>query len=241
MRLYGKNSILERLKSAPQTINKIYIKKGLNLEAIVKLARDKEIAFIHMPDKKFFNFTSGIHCQGVVAEVDKFAYNFLEDFLNRPKQELLSLVFLDNVCDPQNLGGILRTLACFGGFALVIPRHKSAAVNDTVLKVACGGESFVPVAQVSNLSVAIELVKKSGYWVAGAVTEAGKDLLDMELPFPLAIVIGSEGKGIRPGVANHIDLGLTLPMPGTRLSFNVATATAIFCYEIFRQKSKGKR
>ncbi len=241
MRLYGKNSVLERLKSAPQTINKIYIKKGLNLEAIVKLTRDKDIPFIHMPDKKFSNFTSDIRCQGVVAEVDAFAYNFLEDFLSRPKEDLLSLVFLDNVCDPQNLGAILRTLACFNGFGLVIPKHKSVEINDTVLKVACGGESFVPVAQVSNLSVALELVKKTGYWVAGAVTQAGRDLLEAELPFPLAIVIGSEGKGIRPGVAKHIDLNLTLPMPGVKLSFNVATATAIFCYEIFRQKNKGKR
>lgn len=239
MRLYGKNSILERLKSAPETINKIYVAKGVNLEDIARLAREKSITFNHMPENKFSNFTQGIRCQGVVAEVTQFAYSFLEDFLSRKSEDFLSLVFLDHITDPQNLGNIIRTLACLGDFAIVIPKAGSASVNDTVLKVACGAESFVPIAQVANISSALIQAKEKGYWLAGGLTEGGEDLLAAQLPFPLALVMGSEGKGIRNIVREHLDLRLTLPMPGAHLSFNVATATAIFCYEIFRQK-KGK-
>lgn len=238
MRLYGKNPVLERLKSAPQTIRKICIRKGVNLKDIMRLMREKDVPLFSLPEKKFINFSHDIHCQGVVAEVDSFAYSFLEDFLSRSDEELLSLVFLDSVTDPQNLGSILRILACFGDFALVIPKHRSATINDTVLRVACGGEGFVPVAQVSNLSLALRLIKKRGYWICGALARGGKNLLDADLPFPLAVVMGSEGKGIRPALRNHMDLELTLPMPGAWLSFNVATATALFCYEIFRQKKQ---
>lgn len=238
MRLYGKNSVWERLKSAPETVNKIYIEKGLNLENIVRQARERQVLLAHMPQKKFFNFTNGIRCQGVVAEVTEFTYNYLEDFLSREREELLSLIFLDRITDPQNLGAIIRTLACFGGFGLIIPKHDSASINDTVLKVACGGESFLPIAQVSNLSIALDLVKSKGYWVVGAVTENGEDFSKAKLLFPLAIVIGSEDKGIRQGLKSHLDFKFSLPMPGRSLSFNAATATAIFCYEIFKQKNK---
>ncbi len=239
MRLYGKNSILERLKSSPQTIRAIYIKKGVNLETIAALARQNDIPFKSVPEQKFSNFTQDINCQGVVAEVEKFTYCFLEDFLSRNEKDgLLTIVFLDHLTDPQNLGSIIRTLACLGDFGLVIPKDASVSVNDTVLKVACGGESFLPVAQIANLSVGLEMVKGKDYWVAGAVTQGGQDLLTTQLPFPLAIVIGSEGRGIRQSLLNQLDLKLTLPMPGGKISFNVAVATAIFSYEIFRQKNK---
>lgn len=239
MRLYGKNSILERLKSAPQTIKAIYIKKGVNLETIAALARQNDIPFNSMPEQKFSNFTQGLNCQGVVAEVEKFTYSFLEDFLSRDEKDgLLTIVFLDHLTDPQNLGSIIRTLACFGDFGLVIPKDSSVSVNETVLKVACGGESFLPVAQIGNLSVGLEMVKDKNYWVAGALTQGGQDLLTTQLPSPLALVIGSEGKGIRQSLLNKLDLKLTLPMPGGKISFNAATATAIFSYEIFRQKNK---
>jgi 23S rRNA (guanosine2251-2'-O)-methyltransferase len=238
MRLYGKNSILERLKSNHQTITKIYVEKGTSPDQIVRLSREKNIPFAHMSEEKFSNFSAGIRCQGVVAEVTDFAYGCLEDFLSRPKEELLTLVFLDHITDPQNLGNIIRTLACLGDFAIVTPKQGSASVNETVLRVACGGESFVPIAQIPNISTALEQVKKKGYWVAGAVAGGGQNMLEVNLPFPLALVMGSEDKGIRNIVRTHLDLQLTLPMPGAWLSFNVATATAIFCYEIFRQKHK---
>ena len=145
------------------------------------------------------------------------------------------MLFLDNLNDPQNLGSILRTTACLGGFAVVLPRHDSVEVTEAVLRVAQGGENYAPVAKVANLSVAIEKAKKAGYWIAGAVTEGGEDITKAKLNFPLGIVIGSEGKGIRQGLIGHLDMKLTLPMRGAGLSFNAAVAAALFCYEIIRQ------
>jgi 23S rRNA (guanosine2251-2'-O)-methyltransferase len=144
---------------------------------------------------------------------------------------------MDNLNDPQNLGSILRTSACLGGFSVVLPRHDSVEVTEAALRVAQGGENYVPVAKAVNLALAIEKAKKAGYWIAGAVLEAGEDLKKSKLNFPLGIVIGSEGKGIRPGLMKILDIRLSLPMGGAKLSFNAAVAAALFCYEVARQRT----
>ena len=106
------------------------------------------------------------------------------------------------------------------------------------MRVAQGGENYTPVAKVANLGVAIDKAKKAGYWVVAAVLEGDAQLLTAaQLNFPLGVIIGSEGKGVRPGLINHVDCKLTLPMKGERLSFNAATAAALFCYEITRQRA----
>ena len=180
------------------------------------------------------------HTQGILAETEEFRYADLEDLL-RESESRPALFLLDRVTDPQNLGAILRTTACFGEIALVLPRHESAQVNETVLRVACGGENYTAVALVTNLAQAAEKMKKAGYWIAGAVGQGGQPLAAADWPTPLAVVFGSEGTGIRPGLEKHLDLKLSIPMPGADLSYNVATAAALFGYEITRRRLlKGK-
>ena len=180
------------------------------------------------------------NAQGVIAQVRQFSYVHLEDFLCREDIKKYTIVALSNLTDPQNLGSILRTLACLGKFAVLIPRHRSVSVTDTVLKVACGGENYVPVIQVTNLVPALEQLKKEGFWVAGAVVDEGEDLSEVKLVFPLCLVIGSEGEGIRKGILDKLDFKVTMPMQGAVLSLNAAVATAVFCYEIScRRKLKG--
>jgi len=145
---------------------------------------------------------------------------------------------LDNISDPQNLGAIIRSLACFGRFGVVFPKHDSCEVNETVLHVASGGENYVPISMVTNLSSALIEAKKSGYWISGAMVKGGEDVRQVKLPFPLCLVLGSEGKGLRPGIEKQLELKLSLPMKGAGLSFNVSVACAIFCYEIDRQQPK---
>jgi 23S rRNA (guanosine2251-2'-O)-methyltransferase len=106
------------------------------------------------------------------------------------------------------------------------------------MHVASGGENFVPVSQVTNLSAALLKAKKAGYWAVGTVVEDGADLNKVSLPFPLALVLGSEGKGVRYGIQKHLDMKVTLPMKGAQLSFNVAMACAIFCHEISKQRGE---
>ncbi|MBI3323331.1 MAG: 23S rRNA (guanosine(2251)-2'-O)-methyltransferase RlmB [Candidatus Omnitrophica bacterium] len=235
MRLYGKRPVMERILRAPRTVRALYLQTETDAPEVVRAAKAAGLSFISKSKAEFTRMAGLAHAQGVLAEVEDFRYAELEDLLKRPEPRP-TLLLLDRITDPQNLGAILRTVACLGGFALVLPRHDSAEVNETVLRVACGGENHVPVARVTNLAQAAELAKKAGYWVAGASAEGGTPLHQADWPTPLAVVLGSEGGGIRPGLEKHLELTLTLPMPGAALSYNVATAAALIAYEITRRR-----
>jgi len=238
MFLYGKNSVLERLKVNPQGIKRIFIQENFEAPEIMKVIKSANIPFKRVTEKELLKIKRAERLQGIVAEVNRFAYTPFENLLDMPEERRLSLIFLDSINDPHNLGSIMRIAACFGDFAIVIPKHGSCEVNETVLHVASGGENFVPVSIVVNLSNALREAKKAGYWAVGAVVEGGENINSVSLPFPLCLVLGSEGKGIRPGVEKQLDLKVTLPMTGAPLSFNVAMACAIFCHEIARQIRK---
>ena len=235
MRLYGKQPVLERLRSAPQSVRGLILQQETDAAEIVQAAQAAKIRFLSKSKAEFAKLAPDVHAQGVLAEVEDFRYAAIEDLLKKPGPRP-TLFLLDRVTDPQNLGAILRALACFGGVAVVLPKHESAEVTETVLRVACGGENHVPVARVTNLARACEQAKEAGYWIAGAAPSGGTPLHEADWPTPLALVLGSEGGGIRPGLEKHLDLALTLPMPGAKLSFNVATAAALIAYEITRRK-----
>ena len=236
IRLFGKNQVIERLKTRPKTIKKIIYNQGIENKFIKKLAIENNIPQTYLAEKEFTFIAKNINNQGVFAETQDFVYSDLQDILQAPKKDKLTLIALSNITDPQNLGSILRTAACFGKFALIIPKHRSVSINETVLRVACGGENYIPIIQETNLIPVIKQAKDAGYWVAGTVVEDGEDIQNFKFTFPLCLVIGSEDKGIRSGLLNHLDFKVTLPMPGAELSLNAAVATAIFCYEISRQR-----
>ncbi|MFC1646492.1 23S rRNA (guanosine(2251)-2'-O)-methyltransferase RlmB [Candidatus Omnitrophota bacterium] len=234
--LYGKNSILQRLKRNPKSIRKIFLNDHFDDAYILTIVTRKKIPIIRLSRNEFLRVKRADCLQGIIAEVEKYSYVPFNDLLTDSLEKKVSLIFLDSISDPQNLGSIIRTAACFGDFALVLPKHDACEVNDTVLHVASGGENFVAISMVSNLSAALIKAKKSGYWIAGAVVEGGEDISKASLPFPLCVVLGSEGKGIRKGLHNQLDLKVNLPMKAP-LSFNVAVSCAIFCYEITKQKT----
>ncbi|MFH1655746.1 MAG: 23S rRNA (guanosine(2251)-2'-O)-methyltransferase RlmB [Candidatus Omnitrophota bacterium] len=240
MFLYGKNSVRERLRNNPKSIRKIYLQDNFDDQHIVDVIKSKKIQAIWLPENKFLRIKRADRLQGIVAEIDNFEYLDFKELLNTAKEKNLSLIFLDSLNDPHNLGAIMRTLACFGGFAMVIPKHDSCEVNETVLHVASGGENFVPVSLVTNLSAALISAKKEGFWAVGAVVEGGQDINKTELVFPLCLVLGSEGRGIRPGLEKQIELKVKISMSGAALSFNVAMASTIFAYEISKQRNKLK-
>lgn len=234
MLLYGKNSVAERLKTNPQTIKRILLQDNFNNPYIEKLIKKNNIPLLRLPVAKLSKIKYGDNLQGIVAEVCAFNYTFFEDLLDKDKR--LTPIFLDRIYDPQNLGAIIRTAACFGGFTIIIPKHKACGVTETVLHIAQGGENYISVSMVSNLSNSIIAAKKSGYWIMGAVTSAdAQKLSEVSMPFPLALVLGSEGEGVRYGVDKHLDIKAQIPMKGVRLSFNVTAACTIFCYEIDKQ------
>lgn len=233
--LYGKNSVVERIKNNPSTVKNIFIKEDFDDHNIVKLIKKTKISFRFVSQKQLLKIKKTNRTQGIIAEVKPFEYSCFEDLVLSQDKNRLSFLFLDNIYDPHNLGAIIRTAACFGRFAVVIAKHRACEINDTVLHVACGGENFVPIA-MGNLSQMLIFAKAQGFWVAGAVVGKGKDIGGIELPFPVCFVLGSEGKGIRPGIEKHLQLKVNLPMQGAKLSFNVSVACGIACYEIAKQR-----
>lgn len=238
MYLYGKNSVLERLKTNPESIRQILIQDNFKSPEITGLIKSMKIPFKTVSEKELLRIKRADRLQGVVAETDKYVYVPFDDLLHDSTNNALSLIFLDGLNDPHNLGSIIRISACFSGFAIIIPEHASCEVNDTVIHVASGGENFVPVSKVTNLSSSLLKAKKAGYWAAGTVVEGGQDINKTSFPFPLCLVLGAEGKGIRYGIQKHLDLKVTLPMKGAQLSLNVAMAYAVFAHEIAKQKSE---
>ncbi len=238
MFLYGKNSVLERLKANSKSIRKIFVQENFNAPDIIKIIKSANIPHKRVTERELTRIKRADRLQGIIAEVNKFTYTPFEELLYRSEGKRLSLIFLDSINDPHNLGSIIRIVACFGGFAIVIPKHSACEVNETVLHVASGGENFIPVSMVNHLSTALMEAKKAGYWAVGAIVEGGEDINNVSLPFPLCLVLGAEGKGIRYGIQKQLDLKVSLPMGGAPLSFNVAMACAIFAHEIAKRRNE---
>jgi 23S rRNA (guanosine2251-2'-O)-methyltransferase len=238
--LYGKNSINERLKADPGSVRKVYIREGLAVPSLERAISKNRIPCERLPGDALDKMRPQKDLQGVVAKVDHFTYTPCDDLINDALQDDRTLIFLDRVNDPHNLGVIIRLSACFGGFSLIIPSREACQVNETVLHVASGGENYVPIAITNNLAPVMDEAKKAGFWIAGAlVDETSEDISEASLPFPLGIVLGSEGTGIRKGLQKRLDVRARIPMRGAQLSFNVSMACAIFCHEITKQKDNG--
>ena len=240
MYLYGKNSVFERLVVNPGSIEKIFLQDNFKSDELISAIGKAHVSTERVSEKELTKIKRADRLQGIVAKVEDFKYTPFDKLLQSAVKDGLSLVVLDNINDPHNMGSVMRIAACFGGFALVIPKHDSCEVNDTVMHVASGGENFVPVSMVTNTLTGLLKAKEKGFWVVGTVVEEGEDINSFSLPFPLCLVLGSEGKGIRHGIKKHLDMKVNLPMRGAKLSFNVAMASAIFCHEIVKQKKSKK-
>lgn len=241
MKLYGRNPVLERIKSNPQSISRIYIERGHPESSYVQQkAKKYNIPVAVIGGSQMLKLARDVNSQGLLAEVEGFSYMQFADMLVAAKEKKGTLVFLDELNDPQNLGAIMRSLGCLGHFYIVLPTHHSVEVTETVLRISCGGDNYVSVAKVANLSNAIVKAKDEEFWIVGSVVDGGESLTDVKLQFPLGIVIGSEQKGIRDVIRKQLDIAVTIPMANPRMSFNAAHAATILCYEISRQRNRKK-
>jgi 23S rRNA (guanosine2251-2'-O)-methyltransferase len=240
MILYGKNPVLERIRVNPGTVKELFLQKGKDLSEIVRAAAAENIYFKSVDSVFISDLCKSANTQGVAAKVPDFEYQDREHIFKRCLSRETVPVFLDNVTDPHNIGAVIRTLSCLGGFSIILPMHRSGRINPTVLRVASGGENHIDIGVVKNTATAIKSLKKKGsVLVIGADAEGQEGLSGAELSGPTALVLGSEGKGIRPGVKKVIDVLYRIPMPGADLSYNVSVAGALFAYEIMvRRKMK---
>lgn len=159
----------------------------------------------------------------------------LEELLEKLAEPPLLLV-LDNITDPHNLGACLRTADAAGVQAVIIPKDKSATLNATVRKVACGAAEVIPLVTVTNLARTLEKLQQRGLWIVGTAGEAEQEIYQQDLTIPTVLVMGAEGKGMRRLTRDHCDYLVKLPMLGSVSSLNVSVATGICLFEAVRQR-----
>ena len=234
-KLFGRNSVLEALKSGTRTINKILISKtahGSSISEIIKIAKSKGIVVNSVPPEKLDKFENE-NTQGVVAEVSATEYVELEDLISVAKnKENGLLLLLDGIEDPHNLGAIIRNAVCFGVDGIIIPKWRSATVNETVERTSAGAVEHIKIARVTNSSQAILKLKDEGFWILGA-ENGNQKINETKVPFPAVLVMGSEGFGIHQKIKEKCDFIVTIPQKSTISSLNVSCAGAVILYEIF--------
>ena len=236
-KLFGRNAVIEAIKSGKRTINKILISKtahGSNISEIIKLAKMKGIVINNVPPEKLDKFEQE-NTQGIVAEVSAISYVELEDLINVVKNKKDGLLLLlDSIEDPHNLGAIIRNAVCFGVDGVIIPKWRSATINETVERTSAGAIEHIKIARVTNSSQAILKLKDNGFWVLGAENGNNK-ITDTKIPFPAVLVMGSEGFGIHQKIKEKCDFVITIPQKNTISSLNVSCASAVILYEIAKK------
>jgi len=211
------------------------VKKALL--AILNLAEAKRIPVEFKEKREIDKLTNyGLH-QGVVGFYPSYEYVELNQILKpHPHGLLYNLVLLlDGITDPQNLGALIRTAHCHGANGVVIPEHRSAAVTAAVIKASAGAALLTPIVRVANLSNAMEDLKKHGFWIYGADTHAGQNIHAMAFRGHIGLVMGSEGRGMRPLIRKQCDFLVSVPMYGKVDSLNVAVAAGIILNDIVRK------
>ena len=238
MLIEGRNAVREALKS-DMTINKVIFDKMLEnrKDDVVKSAFEKKVKVEFLPKSVLDKKSKTSHHQGYIAEVVDFEYSSVEKILQVAKQknEKNFIVILDGIEDPHNFGAITRSCECAGVHGIIIGKNRCAQVNETVIKTSTGAIANMPIARVSNIKDAIEELKENDIWVYGAEI-GGENIYKQKLDRNIAVVIGSEGSGIRPVVKSHCDGIITLPLKGNVNSLNASVACGIVIFEILRQR-----
>lgn len=235
----GVNPVLEQLRRDPRAIRQVLIGRGVKGGAVEVAAEARhaglEVSF--EDPRRLRDIAGGLTHQGVVALIESFRY---ADWYDLVARKPACLLFADQVTDPRNLGALIRCADGAGVGGVVVPRDRSSPVNAVVAKAAAGATAFVPVARVVNLARALEEIKRIGYWVIGLDGAAQQSVFAFEFPALSALVVGAEGKGIRPLTRATCDHLLSVPMVGGVASLNVSIAAAVALYERVRQGRPSK-
>ena len=239
--IVGRHAVKEAIVSG-HTINKVLIqdtvKKG-QINDILKKANSNKIIVQAVPKSKLDGLSDAPH-QGVAAYIAPYEYADFDAFLAQQKdnEKLSTVLILDGLEDPHNLGSILRTADASGVDGIIIPKRRSVALTQTVAKASTGAIEHVPVMRVTNLANTIEALKDHGYWVVGTEAENSTDYREMDAGMPLAIVIGSEGQGMSRLTKDKCDFYINIPMVGHVNSLNASVAASLMMYEVYRKRNQ---
>jgi 23S rRNA (guanosine2251-2'-O)-methyltransferase len=230
----------------PGRVARIFVAQGAReagLAALLALAAQEQVPVEQVARGRLDHLAGSANHQGVVAAVAPFAYADVDELLAaalRSHEDPLLLV-LDAVQDVQNLGSLIRTAEAVGAHGLILPEHRAAGVTPAVIKASAGAIEHLPVAQVSNLPRALDTLKGRGIWVVGLAGEASHTFASVDLNRPLALVVGSEGKGLGRLVRERCDLLVRLPMRGKVNSLNAAVAGSIALYQAWQARASSSR
>jgi len=238
----GRNPVIEALRS-DHPLNKILLANTIGQHSMIAellyLARSRGIPVEYVAREALDRLSTTEAHQGVIAYAAVKDYIELEDLLaiSQKKGEPPLYCILDGIEDPQNLGAIIRTAEGSGVHGLVVRARRAVGLTASVAKASAGAVEYVPVARVSNISQAIETLKKNGVWITGVDTTGETDFHKADFKSPTAIVIGSEGKGLSDLVRKRCDYLVSIPMRGKITSLNASIAAALVMYEALRQRS----
>lgn len=243
--LYGINPTLEALKAKPSLLDKILMVEGKRnpaLQGIEHLARGKKVPLQSHPRDFLTQLAGTGHHQGVIGFLKGLPYASEEEFWQslRAQPPPAQVLILDGLEDPQNLGSLIRTAEVCGISGVIIPKDRAVGLTPAVIRASAGAAVHVPVVRVTNLANTLDDLKREGFWIVGADARGGKSLYDMKFDMNLGVVIGSEGKGIRPLILSKCDFLISIPMKGKISSLNAAVAGAVILFEILRQQLTSK-
>lgn len=239
--IWGRNPVLETLRSH-RRVKRLLLADSRRdapvLAAILDEAERQHIPVEIVPRARLDQLSRGAVHQGSIAVVEERQYATIDDILAlaHNRSEVPFLLLLDAIQDVNNLGSLLRTAETVGVHGVIIPQHRAAEVNAAVVKTSAGATEHLLIAQETNLSRAIEFLKQQNIWIVGLAGEAKMRYSDTDLTGALALVVGSEGKGISHIVREHCDFLVSLPMHGQINSLNAAVAGSIVLYEALRQR-----
>ena len=237
--IYGIRAILEAINSKEE-IDKVFLQKGAKgdlMQELEHLLRKNDITTVYVPVEKLNRLTKNNH-QGAVANISPISFISLEALVDSTATKTTPALFLllDQLSDVRNFGAIIRTAECTGVDGIIIQKKGAAPVTADTIKTSAGAAFKVPIAKVEHLKDAVFYLQASGIKIVSATEKTNKSVYDITFTKPIAIVMGSEDRGITPSIIKASDYSAKIPLQGEIASLNVSVACAVFLYEAVRQR-----
>lgn len=236
----GRNAVIELLKS-DRTVNKIMVARGErqgSINEILKLAKQNRIVVTEVDRNKLDTLSETKHHQGVIAFVAPIEYKDVDYILNvaKEREEEPFILIADEIEDPHNLGALIRSAEVAGCHGVIIPKRRAVAVTEVVSKVSVGATEYMPIARVNNINDTIRELKDKGVWIVGTDGSADTIYYKQDLTGPIAIVVGSEGRGMNKLTMKNCDFLVKIPMMGKITSLNASVSGGIVLFEALKQR-----
>lgn len=234
--VFGYHAVAEALKEGRG--NKLFLSeeaRGEKIDRLKEMAREQAVPVKWVPKQKLDTMSDqGVH-QGMILAITPYQYLTLDELLAQTKEQPLYLI-LDNLEDPHNFGSIMRTADASGVDGIIIPKHRAVGITPIVVKTSTGAVEHIPVARVTNLTQAVQQLKKAGFWIFGT-DMSGSDYRTWNAQGAVGLIIGNEGRGMGVGLKKEVDQMLTIPMTGHVQSLNASVAAGLLMYQAFTSRN----